>query len=34
LLNLEDGDKVAAAMVIPPEEAKANGENGNGTLIQ
>jgi DNA gyrase subunit A len=33
LLNLEDGDKVAAAMVIPPEEAKA-AENGNGTLIQ
>jgi DNA gyrase subunit A len=31
LLNLEDGDKVAAAMVIPPEEVKA--EEG-GTLIQ
>ena len=29
LLQLEAGDKVAAAVVIPPEE-----ENGNGTLIQ
>jgi len=29
LLNLEPGDRVAAAVVIPPEE-----ENGNGTLIQ
>ena len=32
LLNLEDGDKVAAAVVIPPEEVKVEGENG--TLIQ
>jgi DNA gyrase subunit A len=32
LLNLEDDDKVAAAMVIPPEEAKI--ENENGTLLQ
>jgi DNA gyrase subunit A len=32
LLNLEDEDKVAAAMVIPPEEAKI--ENENGTLLQ
>ncbi|HEV2278811.1 MAG TPA: DNA gyrase subunit A [Acidobacteriaceae bacterium] len=32
LLNLEDGDKVAAAVVIPPEEAKAEPENG--TLLQ
>ena len=29
LLNMEPGDRVAAAVVIPPEE-----ENGNGTLIQ
>jgi DNA gyrase subunit A len=32
LLNLEPGDRVAAAVVIPPEEGPANG-NG-GTLIQ
>jgi DNA gyrase subunit A len=32
LLNLEDEDKVAAAMVIPPEEVKAEPENG--TLLQ
>jgi len=32
LLTLEDDDKVAAAMVIPPEEAKV--ENENGTLLQ
>jgi DNA gyrase subunit A len=30
LLNMEGGDKVAAAVVIPPEEAA----NENGTLIQ
>jgi DNA gyrase subunit A len=30
LLNMEGGDKVAAAVVIPPEEEP----NGNGTLIQ
>src|SRR5713226_1743880 len=29
LLNMEPGDRVAAAVVIPPDE-----ENGNGTLIQ
>jgi DNA gyrase subunit A len=29
LLNIEPGDRVAAAVVIPPEEP-----NGNGTLIQ
>ena len=29
LLHLEEGDRVAAASVIPPEEAVANG-NGNG----
>ena len=28
LLNLEDQDKVAAAMIIPPEEAKIQPENG------
>jgi DNA gyrase subunit A len=32
LLNLEKEDKVAAAVVIPPEEAKAELENG--TLLQ
>jgi DNA gyrase subunit A len=31
LLHLDDGDKVAAAVVIPPEEKE---ENGNGTLLQ
>ncbi len=30
LLNMEGGDKVAAAVVIPPEEK----ENGNGGLLQ
>jgi DNA gyrase subunit A len=30
LLNVEPGDRVAAAVVIPPDEAP----NGNGTLIQ
>ena len=28
LLNLDDGDKVAAAMVIPPEDAKTQPEDG------
>jgi DNA gyrase subunit A len=32
LLNLEDEDKVAAAVVIPPEEVKIEPENG--TLLQ
>ncbi|HEX3472124.1 MAG TPA: DNA gyrase subunit A [Silvibacterium sp.] len=32
LLNLEEEDKVAAAVVIPPEEAKLEPENG--TLLQ
>jgi DNA gyrase subunit A len=32
LLNLEEDDKVAAAVVIPPEEAKIEPENG--TLLQ
>ena len=31
LLHLEPGDRVAAAVVIPPDEAP---ENGNGTLLQ
>jgi len=40
LLSLEDGDKVAAAVIIPPEELNGNGNgNGNhegeqGTLLQ
>jgi DNA gyrase subunit A len=32
LLDLEDGDKVAAAMTIPPEDPKTQPENG--TLLQ
>jgi hypothetical protein len=32
LLDLEDQDKVAAAVVIPPEEAKTQPEEG--TLLQ
>ncbi len=32
LLNLEPGDRVAAAVVIPLEEENANG-NGNGSLL-
>jgi DNA gyrase subunit A len=32
LLNLEPGDRVAAAVVIPPDEDPVNG--GNGSLIQ
>ncbi len=32
LLNLEEDDKIAAAVVIPPEEAKIEPENG--TLLQ
>jgi DNA gyrase subunit A len=32
LLNIEEGDKVAAAVVIPPEEK--NGEGETGTLLQ
>jgi DNA gyrase subunit A len=34
LLQLEPGDKVAAAVVIPEEEEETNGNGGNGTLIQ
>jgi DNA gyrase subunit A len=32
LLNLEPGDRVAAAVVIPPDDENGNG--GNGSLIQ
>jgi DNA gyrase subunit A len=32
LLHLEPGDRVAAAVVIPPDEENGNG--GNGSLIQ
>jgi DNA gyrase subunit A len=32
LLNLDTGDKVAAAVVIPPEHPKSQPENG--TLLQ
>jgi DNA gyrase subunit A len=36
LLNLEDGDKVAATVIIPPEELNGNGnhEGEQGTLLQ
>ncbi len=34
LLNLEEGDKVAAAVIIPPEELNGNGHEGQGTLLQ
>jgi DNA gyrase subunit A len=35
LLNLEEDDKVAAAVIIPPEEVNGNGkEDEQGTLIQ
>ncbi len=34
LLNLEDGDKVAAAVIIPPEELNGNGHEEQGTLLQ
>ena len=33
LLNLDDGDKVAATMTIPPEDPKTNGSD-NGPLLQ
>ena len=32
LLNLDTDDKVAAAVIIPPEDAKVQPENG--TLLQ
>jgi DNA gyrase subunit A len=36
LLNLEEGDKVAAAVIIPPEELNGNGNHDGeqGTLLQ
>src|SRR5271169_6649260 len=34
LLHLEEGDRVAAASVIPPEEANGNGNGETGTLVQ
>ncbi len=35
LLNLEDGDKVAAAVIIPPEELNGNGKDEEqGSLLQ
>ncbi len=34
LLHLETGDRVAAASVIPPEEANGNGNGETGTLVQ
>ncbi len=33
LTNLREADKVAAAMVIPPEDPKTHGSEG-GTLLQ
>jgi DNA gyrase subunit A len=34
LLHLEEGDHVAAASVIPPEEANGNGNGETGILVQ
>ena len=34
LLHLEEGDRLAAASVIPPEEADENGNGENGVLLQ
>jgi DNA gyrase subunit A len=34
LLHLEEGDRLAAASVIPPEEAAENGVGETGTLVQ
>ncbi len=34
LLHLEEGDRLAAASVIPPEEANGNGNGETGTLVQ
>ena len=34
LLHLEDGDHVAAASLIPPEEANGNGNGETGLLVQ
>jgi hypothetical protein len=34
LLHLEEGDRLAAASVIPPEEAAENGTGESGVLVQ
>ena len=34
LLHLEEGDHLAAASVIPPEEAVENGNGESGLLVQ
>jgi DNA gyrase subunit A len=34
LLSLESEDKVAAAVIIPPEELNGKDEDAQGTLIQ
>jgi DNA gyrase subunit A len=34
LLHLEEGDRLAAASVIPPEEVAENGNDETGTLVQ
>src|SRR5271166_1387792 len=34
LLHLEEGDRVAAASVIPPEEVNGNGNGETGVLVQ
>ena len=34
LLSLEDSDRVAAAVIIPPEELNGNNHDGQGTLLQ
>ena len=34
LLHLEEGDRLAAASVIPPEEAVENGNGESGMLVQ
>ena len=34
LLHLEEGDRVAAASLIPPEEANGNGNGETGLLVQ
>jgi DNA gyrase subunit A len=34
LLHLEEGDRLAAASVIPPEETAENGNGETGTLVQ
>jgi DNA gyrase subunit A len=34
LLHMEEGDRLAAASVIPPEETDENGDGETGTLVQ